>query len=104
MIFYRKCMGEPAKAAKAGTFAALIENYKGSPEWRELAKATRANYGRYLVEIERLWGKLMVSGVEPKHVLALRDAKSETPAGGELSSQNAVGGHIVGHSSRISFE
>jgi integrase len=78
---YRKCMGEPAKAAKAGTFAALIEDYKASPEWRELAKATKANYGRYLVEIERLWGKLMVGGVQPKHVLALRDAKYETPAG-----------------------
>ncbi len=78
---YRKCMGEPAKAAKAGTFAALIEDYRASPEWRELSASSQRDYGRYLDEVVRLWGKLMVAGVEPKHVLALRDAKSETPAG-----------------------
>ncbi len=78
---YRKCMGEPAKVAKAGTFAALIEDYRASPEWRELSSSSRRDYGRYLDEVGRLWGKLMVAAVEPKHVLALRDAKSETPAG-----------------------
>lgn len=78
---YRKLMGEPAKTEKPGTFAALIEDYRASPEWRELAVASQRNYGRYLDEIDRLWGKLMVAGVQPKHVLALRDKKSETPAG-----------------------
>ncbi len=43
--------------------------------------ASQRDYGRYLDEIDRLWGKLMVAGVQPKHVLALRDKKSETPAG-----------------------
>jgi integrase len=78
---YRKCMGEPAKTARAGTFAALIEDYRASPEWRELSAASQRDYGRYLDEIGRLWGKLMVAGVEAKHVLALRDAKAATPAG-----------------------
>lgn len=78
---YRKCMGEPAKVAKAGTFAALIEDYKASPEWRELSSSSQRDYGRYLDEVGRMWGKLMVVAVEPKHVLALRDSKADTPAG-----------------------
>ena len=78
---YRNLMGEPAKVAKSGTFARLIEEYQASPEWRVLSGASRRDYARYLDEIGRLWGNLMVAGVEAKHILTLRDKKAATPAG-----------------------
>src|SRR5262249_51656475 len=81
---YRRCAGEPVNKPAAGTFKALIEAYKDSPEWRELADSTRRDYSRYLDHVERAWGRLLVAGVEPRHVLALRDAKAETPAAANL--------------------
>ena len=40
--------GHPA----AGTFGALVEAYRASPEWGELSAASRDGYGRYLHEID----------------------------------------------------
>jgi len=77
---YRQCAGEPARKPAAGTFTALIEAYRNSPEWTELAAATRRDYSYYLKEVERSWGDLLVAGVEPRHVLALRDTWAQTPA------------------------
>jgi integrase len=77
---YWTCAGEPEKKTAAGTFTALIAAYRRSPEWGELSARTRITYGRYLNEIESKWGGLKAAGVEPRHVLALRDAKAETPA------------------------
>ena len=69
----------PSQAA-AGTFTALIEGYKESPEWRELSDASRSDYGRYLAQIKSMWGDLRVAELEPSDVLALRDRRSKTPA------------------------
>ncbi len=77
---YRACAGEPVKKPAAGSFTALVEAYKNSPEWTELSAASRRDYGRYLNHIQTAWGELPVAGVEPRHVLALRDSKSSTPA------------------------
>jgi integrase len=77
---YRQCAGEPVRKPGAGTFTALIEAYRNSPEWNELAAASRRDYARYLDHIDGAWGRLQVAGVEPRHVLALRDAKAATPA------------------------
>ncbi len=77
---YRRCAGDPVPKAKAGTFAALIEAYRNSPEWRELSSASQRDYARYLDYIHGAWGKLQVAGVEPRHVLAIRDSKAGTPA------------------------
>lgn len=76
---YRQCTGEPLPKARAGTFAALITEYKYSPEWNQLSSNTQRDYGRYLDHVNALWGKLLVAGVEARHVLALRDAKADTP-------------------------
>jgi integrase len=62
------------------TFNHLVEAYQGSPEWNDLAASTREEWGRHLKRIQASWGNLEVKGVEPKHVLALRDAHAETPA------------------------
>jgi integrase len=64
----------------AGTFDALIEVYRASPEWRGLSDASRGDYGRYLDEISRIWGDLRVADLEPSDVLALRDRRCEKPA------------------------
>ena len=74
------CQSEYARKPTAGTFTALIEAYRNSPEWTELAAATRRDYSYYLKEVERSWGDLLVAGVEPRHVLALRDTWAQTPA------------------------
>ena len=58
--------------------------------------SSRRDYARYLEEIGRLWGNLMVAGVEAKHILALRDKKAATPAGGELYDPRFIGGNLHG--------
>ena len=77
---YRLAAGEPAPAARAGTFTALILAYKASPEWRDLSPRTQGERARHLHVVDSTWGDLLVSGVEPKHVLTLRDALADTPA------------------------
>ena len=77
---YRAVAGETVKGPKSGSFAALIAAYHESPEWRELSAATRRGYHHNLAEVAKAWGNLLVAGVEPKHILALRDTKHSTPA------------------------
>jgi integrase len=67
-------------APGSGTVAALIAEYRESPEWRQLSVATRRDYLRHLADFERVWGALNVAGIEPRHVLALRDTRTATPA------------------------
>jgi len=76
----RQATGPEAARAAAGTFAALIEAYKESPEWRELSDASRRDYGRYLDELKAMWGDLRVADLEPNDVLTLRDRRSDRPA------------------------
>ncbi len=69
--------GEENKAA--GTFAALIAEYKKSPEWTELSANDRDEWTRYFAHVEEKWGSLRVASVEPRHVLALRDSFADIP-------------------------
>lgn len=71
-------MRPPLRSANA--VEALIEAYKQAPEWSQLSLSTRANWELYLKRIAAAWGPLEVRGVEPKHVLALRDKYAATPA------------------------
>jgi hypothetical protein len=77
---YRKAMNEPEPQRSANAVEALIEAYKQAPEWSQLSLSTRANWELYLKRIVAAWGRLEVRGVEPKHVLALRDGYAATPA------------------------
>jgi integrase len=76
---YRKLSGEVEPKAKRGTFSAVILAYKESPEWRELSARTRSERGRHLAKIEAAWGELLVTGLEARHVLQLRDRHAATP-------------------------
>lgn len=76
---YRKSAGIEDPSPRVGTFAALITAYKVSPEFARNAKSTTTNWTRYLAEIERRWSDTSVAGLEPKHVLALRDRYADVP-------------------------
>ena len=71
-------VGKPS----AGTFGALITDYQSSPEWSDLSPASKRDYGRYLEEINRVWGGLSVLHLKAEHVLKLRDSKLATPSSG----------------------
>ena len=60
----------------------LIDAYTASPEWKGLAEKTRADATRYLERIRYYWGNLQVAGLEPHHVLELRDRYAEVAVGG----------------------
>ena len=77
---YRALSGAPKDGPRPGSFEALIAAYKSSPEWRDIGERTKVEWSRDLVRIGRAWGDLSVAGLEPKHVLKLRDRHSETPA------------------------
>jgi hypothetical protein len=76
---YRRLMGEPQPKMNPKSFGHLIDAYKQSPEYAELAPATRRDYDHYLRVIGVTWGGLEVAGLLPAHVLALRDKRRETP-------------------------
>jgi len=76
----KQLSGQPVEPERAGTFKALIRDYQSSPEFLGLATASRRDYARYLQTIEDSWGELSVDGLEPRHVLQLRDRNRDTPA------------------------
>ena len=80
---YRQASGQSLPLSEpegAGTFARLINDYQDSPEWRALATSTSNEWLRGLKRVEEAWGRLKVAGLEPHHVLKLRDQYAETPA------------------------
>ncbi len=79
-IAYRKAAGEPEARRSPNAVEALIEAYKAAPEWSQLSDSTRDNWTLYLERINSKWGPLEVRGIEPKHILALRDKYASTPA------------------------
>lgn len=77
---YRGLSGQMPTVEPRGTFGALIEAFKESPEWGELRPRTKAEWSRHLNTVDSAWRNLQVSGVQPKHVLALRDVQKHKPA------------------------
>ena len=66
-------------APRAGTFHALIEAYKASPDFARKAVRTKELNVQHLRIITDRWGPLLVKGVRLRHVLELRDAFADTP-------------------------
>lgn len=77
---YAHHMNLPAVAEKKNSFKKLIEAWHASPEWNVLGDGTKREWLRHCKRIEAAWGNLEVRGIEPKHVLALRDEWADTPA------------------------
>lgn len=65
--------------ATHGTFSSLIAVFSASPEWNELSASTQQLWRPLLDRVEKNWGSLPVVGLEPRHVLALRDKYTKHP-------------------------
>jgi integrase len=76
---YGRLTNDPQRE-NAKSFTRLIDAYRTSPEFCDLADSTRTNYEHYLETIAAAWGNLSVDGLLPAHVLALRDKHRGTPA------------------------
>lgn len=79
-VEYAKLLDLPPVPEATNTVSKLIEAWKKSPEWTQLADKTKEEWERYLVRIETAWGTLEVAGILPKNVLTLRDGYAGTPA------------------------
>jgi len=64
---------EPPARIVAGSVGALIEAWRRSPEWADLADATRANYTIYLRSLTGL-EREQAADVRRRHIIALRNA------------------------------
>lgn len=62
-----------ARVVRPRSIADLIARYRSSPEWDILAPATRGNYEKSLVPLERDFGTLPVAGLDAAHVTRIRD-------------------------------
>lgn len=78
---YKLVAGAEAVEADAGTFAAMIADYKVSPEFKGLSKKTQDVWAYYLQRVEDAWGELQVRHIETHHIFKLRDRFAATPAG-----------------------
>lgn len=76
---YQAASGEHVIVDDAGTFSALIREYKKSRKYTSKAEKTRTEYDRYLARIEGSWGHLQVRALRPAHALAMHDSMQETP-------------------------
>lgn len=77
---YKAVAGAEAIEAKAGTFKAMIADFKAAPEFKGFSKKTQEVWGFYLKRIDEAWGDLMVRNIETHHILKLRDRFGATPA------------------------
>lgn len=71
---YRYSEWKPSPLARPrDTIWALIDTYRESPEWRNLAEATRANYAVYLRRLEKI-GHTLAVNMTRRDILSIRDA------------------------------
>ncbi|MFZ1106940.1 MAG: tyrosine-type recombinase/integrase [Rhodomicrobium sp.] len=69
-----------AERTVQGSLNALIIAYYGSSDWRRLAPTTQRTYRGVLERMREDLGKYPVAGFEPKHVFAIIEKRSGTPA------------------------
>ena len=90
---------------QAGTFASLIAAREVSGEWAELAETTRSDWTRYHKIIKETWADRLVTLLEPKHVMKLRDWYADIPPAdpekrkkplAEYKNRPAAANHLVG--------
>jgi integrase len=63
------------------TLSALIDAYKGSPEWHALAKVTQVNYALYLRPLDEI-GHIEPATLRRRDILAMRDAIASSRGNG----------------------
>jgi len=67
---------KPAK--KRDTFGAILEEYKSSPEFKQLAPATKKNHLRAFDKMKAFDG-VLIGDIKRRQVARLRDAYADTP-------------------------
>ena len=82
-VEYARLMQLVPQQKRTDTMTALIETWQASPEWSALGAKTQTEWTRYCRRVNAAWGSLEVKGIEPKHVIALRDTYAGTPAADE---------------------
>lgn len=72
---YRYARAAPPEAPDAGSMAALLAGFRGSPEFAALSPRTQDQYRIYLRPWdEPEWARFPVREVTRRHILAIRDA------------------------------
>lgn len=77
---YAELSGRQIPRVNPNAVGQVIDAWHKSPEWRKNAEKTRYEWSRYCDRIRTQWGDLDIAGIQPKHVLALRDRYASTPA------------------------
>ncbi len=91
-VEYARLMHLPAEQMSGNTVRELDRAWGGtwnkakkvdenaSPEWQAIGNKTKVEWRRHRRRIVEAWGDLEAKGIEPKHVLALRDSWAASPA------------------------
>lgn len=86
-----KAQTEHGQRADNGTLAALIAGYRESPEWKRLAKSTRATWDIWLDRIETRFGKAKLAVFEDRRIrgdiLDWRDQWADKPRSADMAMQ-----------------
>lgn len=77
---YAAALNLKAPPVHANAVSELDKAWEASPEWKTLSPKTKAEWTRYRARVVTAWGPLQVRGIEPSHVLTLRDTYADTPA------------------------
>lgn len=77
---YARLSGAPAPKIEPNAVSELVKAWQASPEWRAMKSSTKEDWTRYCGRILAAWGPLQVRGLEPRHVLVLRDTYADRPA------------------------
>jgi hypothetical protein len=77
---YARLCGVPSKTINTNAVHVALDAWKASPEWKALSPKTAYEWRRYCTRITAAWGDLDIRGIEPRHVLKLRDLYADTPA------------------------
>lgn len=75
LVHRKDALPEPG----AGTLAALIKAYRGSPEYGKLADSTKRNREAYFKRMEATYGAKQVTGLATPKVYEIRDSMQATP-------------------------
>lgn len=76
---YNEARGAAPRPARMTTVDVLCDQFEASSEWAQMRPATQKLWRGSLGHVRRAWGDLEVRGIEPKHVLALRDTMRDRP-------------------------
>lgn len=77
-LYNERAEARPAKAAPS-SFAGLADAYQASPDFTDLAKKTRKDYGRILAGLVKSYGELPFASIDREVVYAIRDSLKSTP-------------------------